>query len=514
MRNRLTSWLSVLLLSACAVPGVEGGNNGNDRTNGGEQGEVLWTGAMTVATSGKWALMQRNETSVLFDVEGLTAREMPTQVARFVFATTDELGFAVLRDGSVVAHDLRTLEERWRTRPAFDDPNAPSLARLSEGDRYLVLGDGAAVFVLDAATGATRARVALRSPAAELSFVPGTQTALIVGTTRWHEHQPATEVAELDLETLELATIDVPNCTAPIAVLPDGSRAFLSPTFCEEGRPSTEKRTWTNPDPVSVIDRTDEGPLFVKNLPGFGPVALAPDGNRVIAYLDVQRMDASLFDDPTQVPSTTGPRYHVMSIDPQDLSFALFPVGDLLPRFALARDGETLLVDATVQQVRGDVSVKATVDSNGRLNVKVRVFGAVDSLFGALDLSSGVYTPFSGAAASLDRFVQMGDAKRVFTLKLRPDGMGGDLYRIDLESRAATSLGKSLRDLGLLADGETLLLRQRLSAVRVETKLGFEWYRRERYCLSLDGVTCRASIDFQDSKPFQSGPNCTSYHDC
>jgi hypothetical protein len=446
-------------------------------------------------------------------VHALTARELPTQVTRFVFSRASNSGVAVLADRSIVAYDLPTLAERWRSQPPFS-ATGPSLARLSDDDRYLVLADGSALFVLDATSGASLERATLRSPAVELSFVPGTSRALLVGATRWNAHQPASEVAELDLATSELVSIDVPNCAAPIAIQPNGSRAFLSPTFCEEGQASTGQQTWTNPDPVSVIDRGPDGPRFVKNLPGFGPVALDPSGQRVIAYLDVQRMDPSMFEQPSQVPSVGAARYHVLSIDPNSLSFELLPIGDVLPRFALARDGRTLLVDATVQQLRGSASVSASIDSSGRLVASFHIFGAQDSLFGALDLESGVYTPFSGAAASLDRFVQMADAQRVFTLKLSADGLGGDLYRIDLDGQVATSLGQSLRDIGLLADGKTLLLRERLPAVQVTLGTTSAWYRRERYCLSLDGIQCSASLDFQDSTPFQSGPTCTSYHDC
>jgi hypothetical protein len=108
----------------------------------------------------------------------------------------------------------------------------------------------------------------------------------------------------------------------------------------------------------------------------------------------------------------------------------------------------------------------------------------------------------------------MADGVHVYTLKMTPDGLGGDLYRIDLDAQASVSLGKSLRDIGLLADGKTLVLRERLPAVQVQTSTGFDWYRHEKYCFSLDGVTCMDEIEFQDSKPFQSGTACTDYHDC
>jgi hypothetical protein len=48
----------------------------------------------------------------------------------------------------------------------------------------------------------------------------------------------------------------------------------------------------------------------------------------------------------------------------------------------------------------------------------------------------------------------------------------------------------------------------------VTTSSGSSWYRREKFCFSLDGIACFASIEFEDSTPFQTGPTCTSYHDC
>jgi hypothetical protein len=102
----------------------------------------------------------------------------------------------------------------------------------------------------------------------------------------------------------------------------------------------------------------------------------------------------------------------------------------------------------------------------------------------------------------------------VFTLADRSDGMGGDLYRIDVPARTTASLNRSLRDIGLLPDGATLLLRERLPAVKVQTGNRIDWYRRERYWLSVDGINATWSLDYQDAKPFQSGPQCTSYHDC
>ncbi len=499
--------------AACTVPTAQGGSNANDRSNGGEQGETLLTGAMVVSPDGKYALMQRNETSVLLDIEAKGAREMPEQVARFVFAKSGSRAIAVLQDGvSVVSYELSTGAERWRSQPALEK-GAATMARLSDDGKYLILGAADQVLVIDGDSGAEQGKVSVGSQPTELSFVPGTSRALVVGSTVWTNHKPLTSVVDVDLATLASQRVDVPNCAAPVDILPDASRAFLSPTFCEEDHASTPTEQWTNPDPVSVIDLGTSGPQFVKNLPGFGPTAMDKEGQQVVAYLDMKRIDESMFADKSAIPDKSGPRYHIMTINPKTLAFELAPVGEVLPRFSMTRDGKSLLVDATVQQIRGGATVKATVSTRG-ISVSASLFGGVDSLFGLFDLTAHTYTPFTGPAASLDRFVQAGDNTHVFGLTMSADGLGGDLFRIDLDSKSVTTLNKSLRDIGLLPDGKTLLLRERLPAAQVTANGTSSWFRREQYSLSVDGLTYSVTIQFQDRIPFQSGPVCTESHDC
>ena len=504
-----------LILSSCMTAGIQGGSNANDRSTGGNQGEPLLTGAMVVSPDGKYAIAQRNQTTVLVDFLAKTAHEMPVTIERFVFSKTGEHGFAVLADHrTLIAYDLKTQAELWRTAPSLQSASGPTLERLTDDDRLLVLGDQDRLLVLDAQTGRTSGNIAVGSVPTELSFVPGTSTAIVLGTTRWNNHQPQTDLIDVNLVSRAHSDTVIPNCSAPIVLNPTGTRAFVSPTFCEEGKASGTGSPWTNPDPVSVIDIAAESPSFLKNLPGFGPVAMDESGSRVIAYLDVERMDASMFDDVTQVPAVTGPRYHILTIDPVSLTYELTPIGDLLPRFVLTKDGHTLLVDATVQMIRGEAKVEATIDTSGHFTVDAKLFGSISYQLGLFDTLTQRYDAVTGAAASLDRFVQLGDAASVFSLKMTADGLGGDLYRIDMSSKSATAMGTSLRDIGLLADNKTLVLRERLPAVQVTTSAGSSWYRREQFCLSADGVVCQVSIEFQDSVPFQTGPTCTSYHDC
>ena len=69
MSKRL-AWLTLFLTAAaCAPPVIQGGSNVNDRSTGGDQGEQLLTGAMSISPDGKFVIAQRNQTSVLIDVD-------------------------------------------------------------------------------------------------------------------------------------------------------------------------------------------------------------------------------------------------------------------------------------------------------------------------------------------------------------------------------------------------------------------------------------------------------------
>ncbi len=499
-----TLGLASLAAVACGPMNGQGGANPNDRTTGGQNGDVLLTGAMIVSPDGAYAVMQRNTVSVLVDVKQRTATELPFQGERFLFGKTKHTLVAVKPNrAGIVAFDLDAgVKQLWSATPAFKATEGALLMRANEDDSTLVLGDLDRVLVLDAVTGSIRGAVPIGSAATDVAFV-GNDEALVVGSVRWTDHKPATAVVQVDLGTLAALPIDVPNCDAPIAVLPDRSRAFLSPTYCEEGQATNPNGQWTNPDPVSVIELEPAGPRFRENLPGFGPVAMSKDGSRVVAYLDTKRMDSSMFKNPSQVPSRFGDQFHLMVIDPKSLEFSLSPIGGALPRFAMTLDGSGLLVDATVKMPRGGAYANVTLGPDG-LVAEAGVFGGVKSPFGYFDLKTRSFTAFQGPGAALDRFVQSKDGK-VYTLKVQSDGLGGQLFAIDLASKTTVDLGKSLRDVGILPDGKTLILRVRLPAADVGGKL----YAQEDYCFASDPASCDFTIRFRSKTPV---PSCE--HDC
>ena len=91
-----------------------------------------------------------------------------------------------------------------------------------------------------------------------------------------------------------------PNCADELRVQPGGTKAVLSPNQCfvhpillappetpEDEWPDPEEEwddweDWPEGDPASIIDL--ETRSFVGNLPGFGPVAMAPDGATAVAF--------------------------------------------------------------------------------------------------------------------------------------------------------------------------------------------------------------------------------------
>lgn len=498
MRNWL-GLVGALLIGGCAAVdggGPEGGANANDRSDGNAEGDRLETGAMAVSPSGAYIVARRNTTTLIVDRQGERYTELDIVGERFVFSKAREVVYAVLANlQGVVAIDLATAKEMWRTVPAFRSNVGAYLARVTDDDTTLLVADYDRLFEIDPQTGDVRGvSPSVGTQPVDLELLPDGRRALVVGSTTWADGGPHTPVSLVGIGDDRIDTVDVPNCAAPIELALGGSRALLSPTFCTADA-AAKAKGWSNPDPVSVIDIDSvTGSLkFLKNLPGFGPVSLLGDG-RAVAYLDTKRMDPAMFESKSQVPGAGADQYQLMLIDPSTLKFDLAPIGAELPRFAPSKDGKSLLVDASVAIVRNEASASVSIDSSGKITAELEgAFGDKSgSLFGVFDLDAKKYVPFAGPAAALDRFVQLGDGSQVFTL--RDNGSGGDLFAIDVAARSSLDLGRSLRDIGILPDGRTLVLRIRLEPTS-------DGYLREQFCFSLDARTCTTSIDYQSPTP-------------
>lgn len=485
--------MMVLGSAACAdvgdpTQGTQGGANTNDRSSGGDEGEKLLTGAMTISPNSKYILAARSDLTIVVDVQAETLKELPFKADRWVFSKTRDVAYAMLPNrAGIVAVDLATGEELWKVMPAFIATEGATLAKVTNDDRTLVVGDYERVFFIDTKDGDVRATAKVGPRPVDLEILPNDTKAVVVGATSWATGKPLTPVSLVDLGTHASSSIEIPNCSSPIAVVPDGSRLMISPTFCtpESSGSDAPQGGWTSPDPVSMIDvdHTTGTLKFLKNLPGFGPVAQLGNG-KAVAYLDMKRIDRSMFDDPSQIPSESGPQFHLMTIDPMSMKFDLAPIGNALPRFAASKDGHSLLVDASVTMTRSEATAKISFDGSS-IKAEVGVFtDASGSLFGVFDTNTKIYTPFSGAKASLDRFVQTSDGSKVFTLEGEALG-DASLYGVDLAARTSFDTGRELRDIGILADGR-LVLRVRLD---MEGR-----FPREEFCFSLDAKTCTGSV--------------------
>lgn len=126
--------------------------------------------------------------------------------------------------------------------------------------------------------------------------------AVLVALSWWKEDgQPEAQVHFMNPESgVVEGNVTFPNCADDLAVQPDGGVAILSPRQCfvhpitvapdepapdEWPAPDDERdewEDWPEADPASVIDL--ETRTFVGNLPGFGPVAIAPDGTTAVAF--------------------------------------------------------------------------------------------------------------------------------------------------------------------------------------------------------------------------------------
>jgi hypothetical protein len=529
-RLSLSSAALLALATGCAVnlgkgnpsPSSEGdesldttaiaGANANDRSMV-KDGESIATGSMIVSPSGKYIVMQRNSVTLIHDVAQRSYLEAAFYAQRVGFSPNSEIAYvthSLNGSPSISAIDLASGAALW----SRSLPEPASSLRVSPSGASIALSDARGAFFVSAQRGEISGRFPVASAVSFSAWIPNSNRALFVAQTRWPDGKPHTPVYVADGTSGLAKTLDVPNCESPIVVTPDGKRAFLSPTYCVPGAQAVPGQVWTNPDPVSVIDLDASGAQFVKNLPGFGPVVMDNEGSRVVAYLDTQRMDAAMFDDPRQVPSKDFDRYHLMTIDPKTLKFSLAPIGNAIPRFAMTRDGRGLLVDASYKvSSRSKLAVKAQgsigvgIDGiTGGASVDQNVFGS-GRAFGYFNLISQKFEGFDGPAMSLDRFVQLADGRTVLALAARADGLGGDPFVINLSSKTVTKLGcnyeKGVRDVGVSSDGRTAYLRLRLAANHKDKA----FYSREGLSVTADG-SCAVGLEaeYEASVPFSFDP--------
>jgi DNA-binding beta-propeller fold protein YncE len=288
------------------------------------------------------------------------------------------------------------------------------LIEVTDDNQHVVVTSPRSVEIVRAKDGGVVRSETFSKLIVDVDVAPSLGYVIVTLDHKWGDDDPETKIVKVPMgPTGETTTIKANNCSSELAVAPDGQYAFLAPTSCAK-------------DPVSVIDL--ENDRFVKNLPGFGPVALAPGGEMMVAFIDTDAVDESLFDDKSQIPSGSD-QYHLMLIDTATLEFDTIPVGDTIPRYAMTRDGRMVLVDSP------------TWFDDGRIRV--------------LDIAEMQLTAVEGPDVRLENWVLSQDSTRLFLLD-------GGLF--DLDVPGATVEGVSLdfqpTNLNLTADDGLLLLRE------------------------------------------------------
>lgn len=304
---------------------------------------------------------------------------------------------------------------------------SPVRVYTSENDAHVLLAGPSTLELRDAATGKEQWSL---SPGTirDVDITPDSKTAVVTLNHAWKGSTPSTPVRLVTLATGKSTVLTVPNCTSAMVLSPDGAHGFLAPTTCVD---PTSKAV----DPVSVIDLKKK--TFVRNLPGFGPVAMASDGKTAVAFMDANNLDLSLFDDKSKVPSSSSGRYHLMLLDTRTLEFDSVPLGDSLPRYTLTPDGKVVLIDPGSLWTAGGIQI--------------------------LDVATRTLHKVSGVELTLNHFVVSPSSADVYLLHAQ------DLYWLSVAKRAATNKNTNVvcASLNITPDGAYLLIKDYDHAVHL-----------------------------------------------
>lgn len=406
-----------------------GGLNDNVKKPGDQPGGVkIALGDIAVSPDGSYFLFAREDRlAVGWTATGKVELLPVTSPARLAFSHQRQVAYVTTESGALHAVRIADRAIEWSAATgAMSDP----MVVASKDDRRVAVGSDLEVILFDADDGATIAEKELGSTLVDIEILPDDGRLLAVERHVWPRdaETPTTAVHVISLEAGTSHTLEVPNCSDDIIVPSHGEIALLAPTFCGK-------------DPISHIDLTPGDEKFVRNLPGFGPVAMGPDGSTAVGFLDMAQVDASLFDDPADIPSES-PRFHLMVIDTATLGYAFHPYGDQLPRYAMTPDGSVLLVD--------------------------EAFGSQARLF---DLETRSYRPITGDLSQLEHIAFRSDSAHAYVLsdavghadsKSKETWIDYRLFDLDIATAQAEVLPTPFRprNLNVSPDDERLFLRR------------------------------------------------------
>ena len=260
-------------------------------------------------------------------------------------------------------------------------------------------------------------------------YRPTRQLLVTWGTYDWDADLNRSVVAFVSPDSGDVEDeIMFPNCADELKLVPGSDLALLSPTHC------LKKSVQINQDPISVIDLGARE--FVQNLPGFGPVAISPDGSRAIGFTRREVMedewDFHAQDEPVGL----------IVVETENLSWRVMDYGDHMPVFTISPDGEWLFVHEEGDEHGNDAEDDGVEWDGDSFHDLARV-----------DLDDFSRSVLQKSGLGLERYVWSPDGDRLYGL------CNGALFRIDV---ATGTLGQTIQtDLDLMSlrpQGDLLIL--------------------------------------------------------
>ena len=436
--------LTALLLSPLTTGcfGFEGGANMNEQAPGsGDDGVHLSLGDIAIHPDGSHLLARSGDILIRADIDNGHARELPglPKPERLAFDPASDRVFVTSftdKGPRLVAYDTDTGAQDWAVPTDIVSYSLPDLNYGSSMPRLAPTRDGQLLLashedrveIFEPSSGSVIHELASPRAIVDVDVDNNSHTAFLTLDHEWNDETdiPETLLEIVDLDAGTKKTVSIPNCSSELMIAEQAAIGFIAPTTCQR-------------DPVSVIDlATGE---FVKNLPGFGPVALPLRSSVAVAFADTTNLDMELFGPEDPVPSEEDGRFHLMFIDVDTLAFDFIPVGDELPRFAMAPQGDLLVVDHDYGGWLGQEG-----------GTRVRI----------LDLHSRELINVAGPEVELDHYSWSPDGQAVWLLD---DG----LFELSVPKRQVIErpLAFEPTNLNMTPDGSRLILREDSSTLWV-----------------------------------------------
>jgi hypothetical protein len=267
-----------------------------------------------------------------------------------------------------------------------------------------------------------------------------------------------------------------PNCADELKVLPGEQTALLSPTYCASVGAKDPGSSWAVLDegsvlvpvpvrscePISFIDL--ESRTFIENLPGFGPVAVTPDGKKALGFTRKKLLEEQW----DYYGQNTD--YGLVLADVPTRTWKVVDFGASIPSYFISPKGRTALVHNYIHRCRctrkmngGECDNSAYEDCKSTCCTTCCEELHESNLY-QLDLYSGSLGPISIPLEPIQDFAWKPDGSRVF-LKfasglhhVRLDGPKWSYYW--LAKAMPVSLGVEPDIIGMRPQGDYLIVAE------------------------------------------------------